>query len=42
MAKHGFARCVHTKALGDLKHRADMVVTCHWELSELGEGIVEF
>ena len=42
-AKHGFARemCT-TKAMGVLKHGAGVVVTCQWELSNLGEEILEF
>ena len=31
-----------TKAVGDLKHRAGMVETRQWELSQLGEEILEF
>ena len=31
-----------TKAVGDLKHRVGMVVTCQWEPSKLGGEIVEF
>ena len=30
-----------TKAMGDLKHRAGVVMTCQWELSELGGDILE-
>ena len=40
-AKHGFARCAPQKAVGDLKHGADVVITHQWELSELGGEISE-
>ena len=31
-----------TKAMGDLKLRAGVVVTCKWEPSKLGGNIMEF
>ena len=41
VAKHGFARSAPQKAVGIWKRGASMVVTCQWELSELGGEISE-